>query len=71
MAEDPKSLMTEEEARRFDENRELIDFDHIPDNIQNMILESWEKSKPAPRGKIYNYFVTNALVKMLQKIGEF
>lgn len=70
-AEDPKSLMTEEEARRFDENRELIDFEFIPDNIEYEILLAWEKSKPAPRGKIYNYFVTNALVKMLQKIGEF
>lgn len=70
-AEDPRTLMTEEEARRFDENKKLIDFDEIPGTISDQILSAWENSKPVARGKIYNYFVMNGLNKMLQKINEF
>lgn len=56
---------------RFTQNRVLIDFNYIRQDIQDAILEAYKTSTPAPRGKIYSYFVKSGLTKLLPDINAF
>lgn len=56
---------------RFRRNRVLIDFDYIRDDIRQAILSEYETYKPAPRGKLYSYFVKNKLTKLIPYISDF
>lgn len=72
-ADDPLStnLMTEEQKKRYAENEILLDFDKIPDFIRDPIIEEFENGKPAPRSKLYPYFVSKKLVKLADSINDF
>ncbi|WJJ54877.1 ribonuclease H [Acinetobacter phage AB1I1M-1] len=56
---------------RFKRNRILIDFDYIRDDIKDSILDHYKSYKPAPRGRMYSYFVKNQLTKLLKDINNF
>lgn len=66
-----KELLTETEYNRYLENRVLIDFEYIPENIAKTIIDYYESYKIPPRGKIYTYFVKSGLSKLTSKINEF
>lgn len=56
---------------RFKENQIMIDMDFMPDDIVAKIDECYDNYKVAPRGKMYSYFVRNALTKHTKNINEF
>ena len=56
---------------RFKQNRVLIDFDYIRQDMVDSILEEYKTFKPAPRGKMYSYFVKSGLSKLLKDINQF
>ncbi|AFU63928.1 ribonuclease H [Salmonella phage STML-198] len=66
-----KTLLTEAEYNRYLENRVLIDFSYIPEEIAKPIIEYYELYKTPPRGKIYSYFVKSGLSKLTNRINEF
>lgn len=55
----------------FARNQTLIDLRHIPDDIKNKIINMYEETKPAPKGKLLNYFITYKLKNLMDVIGEF
>ena len=55
----------------FLRNQTLIDFNHIPEDITNKILNSYEEVKPAPRNKLLNYFIEYKLKNLMDVIEEF
>lgn len=56
---------------RFIWNRVLIDFDYIRQDIRDAIIEAYTTYTPAPRGKIYSYFVKSGLSKLIKDINNF
>lgn len=56
---------------RFKQNRVLIDFDYIRQDMVDAILETYKNYKPAPRGKMYGYFVKSGMSKLLKDINQF
>lgn len=64
-------LMAKIRMKRFKENQILIDFEFIRQDIQDAIMAEFESYKPAPRGKMYSYFVTRKLTKLLPDISMF
>lgn len=66
-----KALLTESEYKRYLENRVLIDFSYIPEDIAKPIIDYYESYKIQPRGKIYTYFVKSGLAKLTNHINEF
>ena len=64
-------IMVKARFKRFEENRVLIDFNYIRQDIKDGILETFTNSKPVPKGKMYSYFVKNQLVKLLPEISQF
>lgn len=69
--ENIKDLLTEEQYKRFLENRVLIDFDYIREDIVANILDCYNNYQLPGRGKIYSYFVKSGLSKLMKEINNF
>ena len=57
--------------RNYQRNETLIDLSKIPKDITENILKNFDKTKPAERGKLFDYFVRNKLKDLLDIIGDF
>jgi 5'-3' exonuclease len=66
-----EQFCNEEQFEYYKRNLTLIDFSYIPVEVEERIIESFNSMTPAPRNKMYNYFVSNQLITLLDKIGEF
>lgn len=58
-------------SERYKQNRELIDFEFIPDNIQQQVIKAYEDSKPNTIQELYKFFVANKMVRILEEIDQF
>jgi hypothetical protein len=67
----PEQFCNEEQLEYYKRNLTLIDFSYIPVEVEERIVKSFDSLTPAPRNKMYNYFVSNQLITLLDKIGEF
>lgn len=65
------NMLADLQLHRFQRNRVLIDFNYIRDDIRESILEEYKSYTPAPRGKMYSYFVKSGLTKLLPYISSF
>lgn len=70
-AEDPLSLMDDQQIERFKENKKLIDFDEIPSNISEQILNEYDNYVKNSKTKIYPYFVKSGLTKLMSEVNSF
>ena len=57
--------------RNWQRNETLIDLTKIPEKIEKDILKEFDRSKPANKGKIFNYFIEKKLNGLLNIIGDF
>ena len=55
----------------FTRNQVLIDLRLIPGDISTKIINTYEETKPAPKGKILDYFIANKLKNLMDVIEEF
>lgn len=70
-SKDPESLFTGDALIRYRENKELIDFDEIPDNIREAIIKEYNEIVVPPRRKVYPYFVKKGIKKLLDHVNDF
>lgn len=65
-------LWEDENARiGFSRNQTLIDLRNIPGDIKEKIINTYEETKPAPKGKILDYLIANKLKSLIDVIEEF
>ena len=64
-------VLTEEEQKNYDRNRELIDLSLIPPELEAKIYNEFDEVKVAHRSKILNYFITRKLKTLIEVIDEF
>ena len=58
--------------RNYSRNRNLIDFDFIPDHIDRKIIDIYTKAVPVrDKGKIFNYLIANRCKLLMSRIQEF
>lgn len=55
----------------FSRNQTLIDLSFIPKEIKERIINNYEQNKPAPKQKLFNYFVEKKLMNLIDSIGDF
>lgn len=66
-----KEFLGSEKFKRFEENKTLIDFRSIPEDLKEKIISGYEKQKHV-KNNIYKYIVQNDLVdKFLKEIQHF
>ena len=68
---EPKDFCNEYQYRNYQRNQRLIDFDFIPDEVENMIIEEYKNNKPAPRSNILPYFTKVKLRNLTGLVQEF
>lgn len=69
--EDPEKFCDETMLRNFKRNQQLIDLENTPKEIQEKIIECFEKGPSGDRRNLLNYFVENKLKYLLESISEF
>ena len=57
--------------RGFKRNQILVDFDYIPSEVQERIVEAFETITPANKQTMLNYFIDKGLKTMIESIGDF
>lgn len=55
----------------FSRNQTLIDLRHIPEDIKQRIINTYEETKPASRQNLLNYFIDKKLKNLMEVIEEF
>lgn len=71
LEQDPKEFCNEEMLRNYKRNQMLIDFDYIPEDIRQQIINEFDRIKPATKQNLYKYFVSKKLISLLECIEEF
>lgn len=66
-----RSHLNELEIQRLDRNTKMIDFDHIPDKIQEKIINNFISQPQKDRSQLLNYFIKNKLKNLVQEITSF
>jgi 5'-3' exonuclease len=61
----------ETDKANFIRNTTLIDLDYIPKEIQDLIINTYNETKPASRQRLLNYFIEHKLKNLLEVIEEF
>jgi hypothetical protein len=55
----------------YSRNHTLIDLTQIPSEIKEKIINTYDETKPASRQKLFNYFIENKLMNLMEVIEEF
>ena len=61
----------EEQQKNYERNRQLIDLNCIPKELEDKINREFENIEVATRDKILNYFITKKLKTLIEVIDEF
>ena len=62
---------TEEQQKNYERNRQLIDLNCVPRELEDKINREFENIEVATRDKILNYFITKKLKTLIEVIDEF
>ena len=69
---DPSTMPTDVVFQRnFHRNRMLVDFQSIPKDIKEQIINTFTDTPSGDRSKLLDYFITNRMKMMMEHIGEF
>ena len=66
-----RELMGDEVYRNFQRNQTLIDFDYIPEPIQNNIINTFNETIPAARMKVLTYLINKRCNQLIECVEEF
>jgi hypothetical protein len=68
---DTKLTMNAELYRNWIRNRELIDFEYIPEHISDQILNAYENHPTPDRSRLFGYFIQHRLRNLMPQISDF
>lgn len=67
----PKECFNEEVYRNYVRNDTLINFENIPQDIKEAIVNEFESVKPSTKNDLYKYLVSKKMVTLLECLNEF
>ena len=69
---DPNTMPTDVVFQRnFHRNKMLVDFQSIPKDIKEQIINTFTSTPGGDRSKLLDYFITNRMKMMMEHISEF
>lgn len=66
----PEEFCTDDMLRNFKRNEQLIDLEHVPEEIKTEILNQYNSQKK-DRSKLFNYFIEKRLNNLMSDISDF
>jgi len=70
MKEIKENIETYKKTDRWNQNKTLIDFEEIPEEIEKEIMEEYNKPCNKETNKIFPYLMEHKLVKLLETVEE-
>lgn len=67
----PEEFCNEETLKNYYRNKQLVDLNEIPQEIQDAIMAEFEKPIVGKASKIYGYLVRHRMKNLLEVMGEF
>ena len=67
----PEEFCTGEMLRNYKRNKQLVDLDYVPIDIQETTLDIFENYRTNDRSKMFHYFIENKLKILMNSIQEF
>jgi len=71
MNEKPEDFCKNGMSEKWERNKKLIDFDCIPKEITDSIVNEYIKEKTPKQGQLLNYFISKKLKFLMEHIGDF
>lgn len=71
MEQDPSTFETEQMRKGFQRNETLIDFSKIPERVVERINSEFDSYQVPDRSRMFDYFRTNQLSKLMPSIQDF
>ena len=63
--------LPEEVKRNYQRNENLINLDNVPEILEKVIIDEFDKAPCGDRSKLLNYFIKSRLKNLTNEIGEF
>lgn len=57
--------------RNYMRNKTLIDLSHIPESVEKLILEEYNKDQVKDKSKLLNFFISKKLNNLIEHISDF
>ena len=67
----PVEFCNVEMLRNYKRNQQLVDFDFIPEDVEQNILAEYKAQTGKDRTKLFNYFISNKLKNLVETINDF
>ena len=67
----PKDFCDSNMLKRYRRNEKLVDLSFVPQEIQDKIIEEFHKEPEGDMNKVFNYFIENKMVLMMDEISSF
>ena len=58
-------------TKNWERNQILVDFNQIPEWVEEKIIHEWEKPISGKRNMLLNYFIKHKLKNLMEDIQEF
>mgnify|MGYP003324960903 FL=1 len=71
MNEKPADFCVNGMSEKWKRNQQLIDFDFIPTDISQSIVDQYLKEKDQRPGQLLNYFITKRLKYLMENMEDF
>jgi len=71
VTQQPEEFCDETTLKNYRRNEKMVDLNQIPSEIQQAILEEYDKPIVGDRSKLYGYFVKNRMSNLLELIRDF
>ena len=68
---DKKLWCDDEMLRNYERNSTLIDFENIPDEYVDNIIEAYDNAGMASKSDLMNYFITYKLKNLMQDLSDY
>lgn len=69
--QNPEDFCDETMLRRYNRNRILLDLSCTPTEIQDAIINSYNREFNNDKAKLFNYFIKNRLKLLMENLNEF
>ena len=69
--EKPADFCVNGMSEKWKRNQQLIDFDFIPTDISQSIVDQYLKEKDQRPGQLLNYFITKRLKYLMENMEDF
>ena len=58
-------------TKNWERNQTLVDFNQIPDWVEEKIIQEWETPISGKRSLLLNYFINHKLKNLMEDLQEF